>query len=114
MGNLDGFAILQQVSLAALKMAFIAIPLLMLIGFIDRVVNFMPWSIAYRALGKPWIFVRLDTVKLERNKASLLANEQAYRSSLGEWQMQAETSSTDQTHRFTAQHLTQHLKGAPQ
>jgi hypothetical protein len=96
MENLNGFVILQQVSLAALKMAIIALPLLVLIGLIDRVLNFMPWSRAYRALGKPWLFVRLDTLKLERTKASLLASEQAYRSSLGEWQMKAEISSADQ------------------
>jgi hypothetical protein len=100
MENLNGFVMLQQVSLAALKMAIIALPLLVLIGLIDRVLNFMPWSRAYRALGKPWLFVRLDTLKLERTKASLLASEQAYRSSLGEWQMKAEISSADQMQGF--------------
>jgi hypothetical protein len=100
MEHLNGFVILQQLSLAALKMAIIALPLLALIGFIDRVLNFMPWSRAYWALGKPWLFVRLDTLKFERTKASLLASEQMYRSSLGEWQMKAEISSVDQTQCF--------------
>jgi hypothetical protein len=53
MGNLDGVVILQQIGLAALKMAIIAIPLLTLIAFIDRVVNFMPLPIPFRASGFP-------------------------------------------------------------
>jgi hypothetical protein len=104
MENLNGFVILQHLSLAALKMAIIALPPLMLIGFIDRVLNFMPWSKAYRALGKPWLFVRLDTLKFERIKTSLLDSEQIHRSSLGEWQMKAEISSVDQTQRFKGHH----------
>jgi hypothetical protein len=51
MENLDGFVILQQIGLAVLKMAIIATPLLMLIAFIDRALNFMPWSIPFRAPG---------------------------------------------------------------
>jgi hypothetical protein len=99
-GNLDAFSMLQQISLAALKIAAVAIPPLMLIGLIDRVLNFMPWSIAYRALGKPWLFVRLDTLFLERTKAAFLASEQVYRSRLGEWQLKAETLVVDQAQTF--------------
>jgi hypothetical protein len=51
MGNLDGVVILQQIGFAVLKMALIAIPPLMLIGLIDRALNYMPWPIAYRAPG---------------------------------------------------------------
>jgi hypothetical protein len=53
MGNLDGVVILQQIGLAALKMAIIAIPPMMLIGLIDWALNYMPWPIAYRAPGHP-------------------------------------------------------------
>jgi hypothetical protein len=51
MENLDGFVILQRIGLAALKMAIIAAPPLMLIAFIDRALNFMPWSIPFRSPG---------------------------------------------------------------
>jgi hypothetical protein len=51
MGNLDGVVILQQIGLAVLKMAIIAIPPLMLIGLIDRALNYMPWPIPFRAPG---------------------------------------------------------------
>jgi hypothetical protein len=94
-GNLDAFSMLQQISLSALKMAVVATLPLMLIGLIDRSLSFMPWSRAYRALGKPWMFVRLDTLLFERTKAALRASEQVYRSSLGEWQMKAETLGVD-------------------
>jgi hypothetical protein len=51
MESLNGVVILQQIGLAALKMALIAVPLLTLIAFIDRVLNFMPWSIPFQAPG---------------------------------------------------------------
>jgi hypothetical protein len=53
MESLDGVVILQQIGLAVLKMAIVAIPPLMLIGLIDQVLNFMPWSIPFRAPGFP-------------------------------------------------------------
>jgi hypothetical protein len=57
-GNIDAFVVLQQLALIVLKMAAVAIPLLMLIGLVDRALNFMPWSMTYRVLGKPGLFVR--------------------------------------------------------
>jgi hypothetical protein len=51
MENLNGFVILQQIGLAVLKMAIIAVPPLMLIGLIDRALNYMPWPIPFRAPG---------------------------------------------------------------
>ncbi len=51
MENLDGVVILQQIGLAALKMTLIATPLLMLIGLLERVLNYMPWSIPFQAPG---------------------------------------------------------------
>lgn len=51
MENLDGVVILQQIGLTALKMAIIVIPPLMVIGLIDRALNYMPWSISFRASG---------------------------------------------------------------
>jgi hypothetical protein len=51
MENLNGVVILQQIGLAVLKMAIIAIPPLMLIGLIDRALNYMPWPIPFRAPG---------------------------------------------------------------
>jgi hypothetical protein len=58
MGNLDGVVILQQIGLAVLKMAIIAIPPLLLIGLIDRALNYMPWPIPFRALG--FLLLRTD------------------------------------------------------
>jgi hypothetical protein len=49
MESLNGVVILQQIGLAVLKMALVAIPPLMLIGLIDRALNYMPWPIPFRA-----------------------------------------------------------------
>jgi hypothetical protein len=69
MGNLDGFVILQQIGLVALKMALITIPPLMLIGFIDRALNFMPWSIPFRSPGH---FLQTEQRRISGNQTHLL------------------------------------------
>jgi hypothetical protein len=70
MGNLDGVVILQQIGLAVLKMAIIAIPPLMLIGLIDRALNYMPWPIPFRASGFP--LLRTDQHRISGKQTNRL------------------------------------------
>ena len=93
MENLTGVVILPQIGLAALKMAIIAIPPLMLIGLIDRALNYMPWPIPFRGPG--YLLVRTDQPYISGKQTNVPLEP-------GRMAIEAKTSSTDPIQCFTS------------
>jgi hypothetical protein len=97
---IDGIVFLEGTWQLLLKFAQVAIPPLIVLWFIDRLVQHLPWVASYREWIKQTVLNRIDAIKLERTKTVVLVVERMYRSSLAELQMNAETLSGEQLQRF--------------